>query len=558
MATGASRSSGGFLSRAVADVRSAARQLAAMGVFPDALTKTLSAIGGYDAAKTVRSKSNWTLQDQGPNATVAANGQNLRARARDLRRNNGTAARICNVLARSVVGTGILPRAVEEAPRAVDPADGTRKPASRRATRLQKQANAVWKAWGKKGVADIEGQHTLDALTVILAAAWIGDGEVFCRRRWDKSAGPVPLRLQVLEADMLDEGKNGTLTAQRALATGGFETVTTGRIIQGIELNASGRRTAYWFREQHPSDGATSGYSYTSVRVPAEDVIHLFLPLRPGQLRGLPFIAPAMVTMRDLGDFQGYELIRKKTESLVVGVATSPANNDVEPAIDPVTGAVVPVFPSVRNAAGDVVASMSAGAFLNVQDGTDIKFNSPQISSNYGELTKLYNQGIAAACDVTYEDATSDLSKVNYSSFRAGRIQFNAHIDALQWLWFIPTVMDTLWLWCMEAANLTGAIPKAIIPVEWATPKRLSVDPLKDIAATEAAIQAGLLLQEDAQAELGYDPALFRERRGAEVRADFDEGVVYTTSQPQPGARRELPPPEPPADPDAEPAEQAA
>jgi lambda family phage portal protein len=526
MASGASRGGGTLIGRAFADARLVARQLAAMKVFPDRVNRVLSAIGGYDAAKTVRSKYDWTRTDSGPNSTVAAAGPVLRARARDLVRNNGNAARAINVLARSVVGTGILPRAVDETQ-------------SRRSTRLQRQANAVWKAWGKRGVADIEGQHTLDALTWIIAQAWLRDGEVFIRRRWDKKAGPVPMRIAVLESEMLDE------SITRSLDGGG-------RIIQGIELDANERRVAYWFRESHPHEHLLIG-SHQSVRVPAEDVIHLFLPMRARQLRGLPFLAPAMVTIRDLGDYEGNELIRKKTEALVVAVNTPPAQTDIVADTDE-AGNVLPIVPSTRNAAGDVVASMSAGAILGVENGGTVTFNSPQISGNYDTYKRAMLQGIAAAVEVTYEDLTTDLTGVNYSSYRAGRIQFNAHIDALQWLTFVPVVMDTLWDWCMGAAYLTGAIPKPIVPVEWATPKRLSVDPKKDVEADVAEMDAGLALRDAKLAERGEDPMLFREARATEEQADRDAGVSY--AKPKGGA----PPPAPakPAEPPAEPGDEAA
>jgi capsid protein len=37
-----------------------------------------------------------------------------------------------------------------------------------------------------------------------------------------------------------------------------------------------------------------------TVRVPAEEVIHLFRPLRPGQIRGEPWLARALVKLNEL------------------------------------------------------------------------------------------------------------------------------------------------------------------------------------------------------------------------------------------------------------------
>lgn len=499
----------GFLTRLFDDARTVARGLLAAGLIPDGwepAARKFAAAGGYEATRNSRHRSDWTRTNTGPNTTVASAGTTLRARSRDLVRNNPHASRALNVIARTVVGTGIIPRAISET-------------GSRRSDRLQRQADAAWREWCRAGAADIEGQHTLYALTYVLALAWLRDGEVFLRRRWDPLAYPVPCRVEVLEADMLDDAKS-------------YPVAGGGRIVQGIELDAVGRRVAYHFRTVHPGEssfgitGVVLGYD--SVRVAAEDVVHLFLPLRPRQLRGLPFLAPVMVTIRDLGDFEGYELIRKKTETLVAAFVTPPAIDSAFPALQTTPdGKEIGLVPATLNAANELVGDLRPGAILTVENGGDVRFNTPQIAANYDAYKKAMLQSVAVGVDMTYEDLTGDLERVNYSSFRAGRIQFNAHIDALQWLFFVPAVMDTLWRWCMDAAYLSSQVGRASVPVEWATPKRLSVDPLKDVQADQAEVRAGFALREDKQAERGYDPATFAERKKTEDAIADENGSIY-------------------------------
>ncbi|WP_163070242.1 phage portal protein, partial [Acinetobacter nosocomialis] len=58
------------------------------------------------------------------------------------------------------------------------------------------------------------------------------------RKRFSSDGLPVPMQLQVLEADFLDEarsGKNGK-----------------NEIIQGVEFDPVGRRVAYWLFDEHP------------------------------------------------------------------------------------------------------------------------------------------------------------------------------------------------------------------------------------------------------------------------------------------------------------------
>ena len=72
----------------------------------------------------------------------------------------------------------------------------------------------------------------------------VESGEVLVRLRERRVEDglPVPLQLQVLEADHLDSGKT------EELRDGGF-------ILQGIEFDALGRRRAYWLYPTHPGDG---------------------------------------------------------------------------------------------------------------------------------------------------------------------------------------------------------------------------------------------------------------------------------------------------------------
>ena len=119
------------------------------------------------------------------------------------------------------------------------------------------------------------------------------------RERRVEDGLPVPLQLQVLEADHLDSGKT------EELRDGGF-------VLQGIEFDALGRRRAYWLYPTHPGDGRGALVSH---RVPADRVLHLFERLRPGQVRGVPWFAPVMLKLRDLDGYDEAELVRKKIEA---------------------------------------------------------------------------------------------------------------------------------------------------------------------------------------------------------------------------------------------------
>ena len=126
------------------------------------------------------------------------------------------------------------------------------------------------------------------------------------RERRAEDGLPVPLQLQVLEADHLDSWKTGELARRRLHPA-------------GHRVRRLGRRRAYWLYPTHPGDGRGALVSH---RVPADRVLHLFERLRPGQVRGVPWFAPVMLKLRDLDAYDEAELVRKKIEACFAAFVT--------------------------------------------------------------------------------------------------------------------------------------------------------------------------------------------------------------------------------------------
>lgn len=447
----------------------------------------------YNAAGPSRSRSDWTTSSLGPNAIAKWSRQTLIARSRDLQRNDPHAARVITIKVNNIVGTGILATAVSDGS-----PDGER---------IAAQANALWKAVNRQGVLDHSGHLTGEAQQALEARAWKSDGESFVVRVWDPEARPIPMRTMVLESEMLDETMDGITTA------------AGNRIVQGIELSRTGRRVAYWFRTTHPGE-STFAATYKSVRVLEEDVIHIMDPLRPGQMRGIPDLAPAMVTKKDLGDFEAFTLIAKKTEALLVGVVTRPpydewnqpperdAGGDAE-GEDPEV-----LVPGIVNSDGELTGTMRPGAWFAADHGTDIKFSSPQMAANYDTFKKSHLQAFAVATGCSYEQASGDFSGANYSTMRGGLLEFWRQIDREQWGYFIPA-QQKKWDWVMEAGWLVGLVDAPAVEATWQPPKRQSIEPDKDVIADYLEVRAGWVDEDDKISERGYNPDALRKKIAA-------------------------------------------
>jgi lambda family phage portal protein len=180
---------------------------------------------------------------------------------------------------------------------------------------LKDRIQRLWLAWTDE--ADADGLTDFYGLQAMAARAMFEAGECFLRfrpRRPDDGL-TVPLQLQMLSSEHLPLGK--------------CETLPNGNeIIFGIELDRIGRRVAYHFHRTHPGDVRQGGVGEL-VRVPAEQVCHMFHPIAEGQIRGVPWVAPAMVRLWLLDQYRDAELDRKKVAAMFAGFVTRPGPDDV-------------------------------------------------------------------------------------------------------------------------------------------------------------------------------------------------------------------------------------
>jgi len=416
----------------------------------------------YYGAGRGRGADGWRATNASADSEIAKGGPVLRARMRDLVRNNPIAAAAVQVLVSSLVGAGIRPRAASS-----DPA-------------LNRWVDTLWADWSAH--ADFDGHTDFHGLTALAARQMVEGGEALALQRLGgKAQGRrVPLRIQLREADHLDDAK--------------MQSVGNRRIVQGIEYDADGRRAAFWLYQDHPGDILRGvGNRMESVRVPADQVIHMFERQRL-QNRGVPWGAPVIRSLREIDDWQVAELARKKTEACLVGMLL---NADDE------TGSVAPV---VTRDDGTKVEQFEPGMIAYAKGATDIKFNQPAGSGGVYEWHRVQLHIIASGFRVPYALLTGDLSQANFSSSRVGLNEYRRMIDMMQWQVLIPMFCQPIWDWFIAAANLSGAINTPRVAVEWAPPSFESVNPLQDAQADLLDVRSGFRTLPQMIAKRGYDP----------------------------------------------------
>jgi len=403
----------------------------------------------YEGAGKGRRHDGWTTTSASANSLVGSHAGLLRQRSRDLLRNNAYAAAAIRALTSNIVGDGIKPKS--------NTGD----------QQLDAEVDRLWKQWERVASGTLPvGFYGLQALAV---RSFLESGEVLLRRRRRRrvDALPVPMQIQILEADQLDATKNEVLNDSGA------------RIVQGVEFSPTERRVAFHILRNHPGETVVQLRNGREVvRVFAEDIAHLYEPQRPGQVRGVPWLAPAIRRFRDLDDYEDAELVRKKVEACVAAFVIG--DEEAEEGI----------APKVEDSDGNPIETLEPGLIAYTRGGKQVVFNQPHSVGGYDAYKRAELQSIAAAVGMTYELLSGDLSKVNFSSIRAGLIEFRRMVSAMRANLVIPMMCDPVWRWFIEAAIADGSLPKPIAGttedvyrVKWTAPRFEEVDREKDAKA---------------------------------------------------------------------------
>lgn len=476
---------------------------------PKSARRAPSTARNFEAGRTGRRLRTIPTSTQAINSLIRTFGKNVVARSRYLAVNNPYAVSAKEEFIAALVGNGI-------------------KPSSLIGDSEKKKAIAeAFSEWTDE--ADADGLTDFYGLQAIIASEMFEAGECFVRfrERFASDGLTVPLQMQLLPSEMLPTDHNEVLANGR------------GRIECGIEFDAIGRRMAYWFLRRHPGDNNVFFTSTGSdkVRVPATEVLHLFRPIRAGQLRGIPHTLSGMVTLAMLDLYDDAELERKRIAALFGAFVTRPhAEEDEEHPF----GAKA----ANENAPPDSGVSdfsLEPGAVIDLGFGQDVKFAEPaDVGSTYEAFQYRNLLRAAAGFGGTYSGMTGDLRQTSYGSIRAGLVAFRRRVEAIQHHVMVFQLCRAVWLRWFPAAVLAGAIegvsasefvetPKLVRKVKWIPPKWDWVDPLKDRQAEKLAVDSGFKPRSDVIEAEGYDPEEVDDRIRADQTRATKLGIKFVT-----------------------------
>lgn len=268
-----------------------------------------------------------------------------------------------------------------------------------------------YKEWCKD--PEVTGLYSWRDLEKMALRSTVTDGEVFVRKLRGKKFGKYRYQLQLIDATRIP------VNLKQELPNGN-------RVFAGIEYTPYGRPVAYYVVNEDPFYFSDAMYStVTNVqqaeRIPAEDMIHLFVIEMIGQKRGFSWLSGSLPHMQHLDGYTQASLVNARVGASKQGFFEQdpeyievPDDEDEE----------------------DIPMDAEPGTFDIIPAGYKFTKWDPQFpQGEYHQFIVTNLHIIAADLGVSYASLSGDLSEVNFSSIRAGILpEQDFWMDIQEWM----------------------------------------------------------------------------------------------------------------------------
>lgn len=427
----------------------------------------------FHGASMGRLASSWQADAGSINRWLRYELATLRRRSRELARSDPFAAGFVSSFKRNVAGP--KPFVLQAKAKMTD---------GRPNRSANDQIEGLYRERCRPGNWDVTGRMSASAFHRLAAETWARDGEFLARYVVidDK------LYLQALDIDRLDEQRNENLT-------GG------GAIKMGVEVNQWNRPVAYHILTEHPGElGEWSrGRPRESERVPASDVVHIFVPMWPEQVRGIPMMFASMLNLWHMGAFNEAAVINARIGASKIATLQTPNG---QPPENMATG---------KDTVGNLLTDVEPGTYWTLPEGVVLESWDPKFPEESIEtFTRVVLRGAAAGVGMAAHSFANDPSDVNYSTARVFLLE-----ERDNWMTFQDHYIDHLcapdllrWM-TWESVRLAGGLPESF--PKFAAQCRFQgkrwqwVDPQKEVAAKKEAVALRITSRSRIAAEQGED-----------------------------------------------------
>lgn len=438
-----------------------------------------SGYGNYGANLTKKSLAGWLFAGGSHREDIEDNISVLRQRSRDLYMGIPIANGAVKTMRTNVVGRGLhLKSAVDREILGITAAQ---------AQKLEKQIEREWKLWAESPDCDIERIDNFFELQQLAFLNWLMSGDCLAvlpvKPRINQ---PYDLRVQLVEADRLSSPD--------------YCDSWDNKIVGGVEVDKDGEVIAYHISDQHPLSGEVTDYKWHRVeaygaKTGRRNVLHIMCRERIGQRRGVPFLAPVIESLKQLGRYTDAELVA----AVVSGMFTVFIEKE-DASSDEAIGSMIPKEEQI-DAADESSLELGPGAVMDLNPGEKVHDSNPgRPNHNFSMFVEAICQQIGASLEIPYELLVKRFN-ASYTASK-GALEEAWKMFRMYRAWLAADFCQPIYEeWLAEAAakkriDAPGfftdpLIRKAYCKAEWNGPAKGMLDPVKEVTAAEKRVANG-------------------------------------------------------------------
>lgn len=449
-----------------------------------------SGYGNHGANHNKKSLLGWTYGGGSHKEDIEDNLQTLRERSRDLYAGGGIATGAVKRMRTNVVGTGLrLKSTIDEEFLGITETE---------ARQLESQIEREFSHWANSPNCDLERLDNFYELQQLVFLNILLSGDALALLPTTKRAGSIyDLRIQLVEADRLSTPDAKTYDP---------------KILSGVEKNDAGEVVAYYISNHHPLS-----FSYDKPRewkrieaygkrTGRRNVIHMMNRERIGQLRGVPFLAPVIESLKQLERYTEAELVAAVVSGLFAVFIEKENASDELP-----IGESIPEDLQVDSDDENSI-ELAPGAVFDLGEGEKANAVTPgRPNANFEGFVTAVSKQIGAALEEPYEVIMLCFSN-NYSASRGALLEFWKTIRMHRG-WFGSDFCQPIFEEWMCEAVAKGRIvapgffgdplvKEAYCSAEWNGPSQGQLDPKKEVEAAELRVQGGYSTRDKETTEL--------------------------------------------------------
>jgi lambda family phage portal protein len=497
-------------------------------VHRQSLTAMSSAGNAYHgASRKRRPLAGWKALSGDADSDTLQDLPDLRDRASDLVRNAPIAVGAISTQVNKVVGTGLALQ--------VRPDASVLGLTEDQVDAWKRNVEPRFLAWAESEDCDATRRQNFYGLEALAFRAALERGDSFAVLKEIRRRNPNGLAVLVLEADRIS---NPHYRADKRTLAGGIEMDVNGAplacYIEQLGTGALLHRASEWDR-----------VAFYGERSQRRQVIHLYQRLRPGQTRGVPYLAPVIQVLKQIADYGESELEAAAVSALFAVFVTSDGAEQLSPLESATSGEYQASDTSAAGGGWD--GKLSPGLAVELEPGQKIETTTPgRPNQAFEQFVTAWTRQVGIALDMPYEVLTKHFQS-SYSAARAALMDMWSFTRVRrEWLAsnFCQPIYEE-WLANEVAAGRIAAPGFFRDPLRrWAWSRAWwvgdgpgAIDPLKEAQAVEKNLAIGRTTLEKASME--YDGSDWRDnlrQRGREQTEAGGAGLLPAPAGQPPSA----------------------